>query len=200
MSHRQSSVYSCLGFACLWRWRRAWEAVGITAGGEPEASVSGQSWQLERRTSRKVGRERTNLAWDSKKLKSEPRLEHSTGVPTDQSPRGLAIMMPGTQLLQGRLLLLHFSFYGCTVGLVGFNSQTRNRTHGPQQWTPNHWTTRSFLPHFCFPYLTHPNPGSGREGNSEKCSCSLAELTVQNHHALWKLFCICCEFIFKASF
>ena len=46
----------------MWRWRRAWEAVGTTAGGEPEASVSGQSGQLERRTSCKVGRERTNLA------------------------------------------------------------------------------------------------------------------------------------------
>ena len=46
MSHGQSSVYSCLGFSCLWRWRRAWEAVGTTAGGEPEATVSGQSGQL----------------------------------------------------------------------------------------------------------------------------------------------------------
>lgn len=111
MSHRQSSVYSCLGFACL-------EAVGTTAGGEPEATVSGQSGQSERRTSCKVGRERTNLARDSKNLKSKPRLEHSAGVPTDQSPRGLATGMPGTQLLQGQLLLLHVHFYGCTAGLV----------------------------------------------------------------------------------
>lgn len=150
----------------------------------------GQSGQSERRTSCKVGRERTNLAGDSKNLKSEPRLEHlQQGCRQISLPVGRLQACLAPSCFRDNCCCFTSVFYGCTAGLCSILIPKPGiKPKAPSSGLLTGWTTRSFVPHFCFPDLTHPNPGSGREGNSEKRSCSLAELTVPNHRTVKNRF------------